>query len=249
MSRRMFAVAVVALSLLAAATVPGWAAPSLQGRAVITYPSNGTILGGIVDVRGIATHPNINFYQLRYAPGSNVTGETQWIDFAIVQAAPVDNAVLASWDTTTIPDGPYVMALAVWGNDDASNPYLFFVESLTVDNTQFVSTPEQETPTPEPLPTAEAGPTPTPVSIEQPATPTPRPTATIAGGVAGEAVPTATAEPDLGIRLPLSTVELRDAFCTGGGIAALLLLLWALYLLLKAAVRYLLRRSRDPRFF
>ena len=248
MSRRMFAVAVVALSLLAAATVPGWAAPSLQGRAAITYPSDGMTLGGIVDVRGIATHPNINFYQLRYAPGSTVTAETQWVDFAIVQGASVDNDVLASWDTTTIPNGPYVLALAVWGVDEATNTQSL-IQNLIVDNTRFVPTPEQETPTPEPLPTAEAGPTSTPVSIEQPATPTPRPTATIAGGVAGEAVPTATAEPDLGIRLPLSTVELRDAFCTGGGIAALLLLLWALYLLLKAAVRYLLRRSRDPRFF
>jgi len=247
MPRRILAVTVAVVSLLAVATVPGWAAPNLQGRAVITYPGNGMSLGGNVDVRGIAAHPNINFYQLRYAPGSTVTGETQWIDFAIVQGSPVENDVLASWDTTTMPDGPYVMALAVWGNDDPSNPYLFFVEYLTVDNTHFVPTPEQETPTPEPLPTAEAGPTSTPVSIEQPATPTPRPTATVAGGVAGEGVATPTTEAGIGLRLPISGSELRDAFCAGGGIAALLLLLWALYLLLKAAVRYFLRRSRDPR--
>lgn len=247
MMRRAAIAALLVLAMSAAGATAGWAAPPLQGRAVISYPSNGTTLGGIVDVSGIASHPNINFYQLRYAPGSTVTGQTQWVDFAIVQSSTVENGILASWDTTTVPDGPYVLALAVWGTDDPSNPYLFFVEFLTIDNTQFVPTPEQETPTPEPLPTAEAGPTPTPVAIEQPATPTPRPTATVGAGlgIVGELTPTPQA--DLGLRLPLSTGELREAFCTGGGIAALLLLLWALYLLLKAAVRYFLRRPRDPR--
>jgi hypothetical protein len=245
MSRRMLVFSALFV-ILACVAAPAWAAPNQQGRAVITYPSNGMMLGGIVDVRGIATHPNINFYQLRYAPGSNVTGETQWVDFAIVQATSVENDVLASWDTTTLPDGPYVLALAVWGVDDSANPYLFFVEYLTVDNTQFVPTPEQETATPEPLPTAEAGPTPTPVTIEQPSTPTPRPTPTV-GGIVGEELATPTAETGLSLELPVSAGALRDAFCRGGAIAVLLLLLWALYLLLKLAVRYFLRRSRDPR--
>jgi hypothetical protein len=204
-------------------------------------------LGGVVDVRGIATHPNMNFYQLRYASGSTVTADTQWVDFAIVQATQIENDVLASWDTTTIPDGPYVVALAVWGQDDAASPYLFFVEYLTVNNAQFVPTPVEETATPEPLPTAEAGPTPTPVAIEQPATPTPRPTATAAGEAIAMETPTATPDDGLDLRLPLSAGELRQAFCTGGGISVLLLLLWGLYLLLKAAVRYFLRQPRGPR--
>jgi hypothetical protein len=118
---------------------------------------------------------------------------------------------------------------------------------LTVDNTSFVPTPVEETATPEPLPTAEAGPSPTPVTIDQPATPTPRPTPTIAGGAAVEVAPTAIPGPGFDLRLPVSIDELRDAFLTGGAIAALLLLLWALYLLLKALVRHLLRRPRGPR--
>ena len=246
MPRRIVLVTAAILALLVAATGTGWAAPDLQGRAAITYPSDGMTVGGIVDVMGIATHPNINFYQLRYAPGSTVTGETQWVDFAIVQGSPVENDVLASWDTTTLPDGPYVLALAVWGVGEDTNVQSL-IQNLVVDNTRFVPTPEQETATPEPLPTSEAGPTATPVTIEQPATPTPRPTATIVGG-AGQAEATPTAEADLGLRLPVDAGELREAFCTGGAIAALLLLLWALYLLLKAAIRYFLR-SRDTRVF
>ena len=247
MRRQVLAGAGLVALVMLSWTVPGWAAPNYQGRAVITYPSNNMTLGGVVDVTGIATHPNINFYQLRYAPGSTVTGGTQWVDFAIVQAAPVENGLLAGWDTTTIPDGPYVIALAVWGTDDAASPYLFFVEYLTVNNAQFVPSPAAETATPEALPTAEAGPSPTPVTIEQPATPTPRPTPTAAGLGVGEETPTATPGGGLGLRLPLSVSELREAFCTGGGIAVLLLLLWGLYLLLKAAVRYVLRQTRDPR--
>jgi hypothetical protein len=234
-------------ALVLAARGPSWAAPQLQGRAVITNPTNGMRLGGIVDVTGVATHPNINFYQLRYAAGATVTGDTQWVDFAIVQAAQVESDVLASWDTTTIPDGPYVLALAVWGQDDPSNPYLFFVEYLTIDNTQFVPTPEGPTETPEPLPTVEAGPTPTPVAIEQPATSTPRPTPTAAGQGAADGSPTQTPEPDLALRLPMDVQDVREAFCSGGGIALLLLSLWGLYLLLKALVRHFLRRTRDTR--
>ncbi len=247
MRRRTLVAVMVSALILLAWSAPGQAAPHLQARAVITNPTNGATLGGVVDVVGIASHPNLNFYQLRYAAGSTVTGDTQWVDFAIVQGTQIENDVLASWDTTTIPDGPYVMALAVWGQDDSASPYLFFVEYLTVNNAQFVPTPEVETPTPEPLPTAEAGPTPTPVTIEQPATPTPRPTPTVIGGVAVEETYLATPETEEGLRLPLGVDELREAFCTGGGIAILLLVLWGLYLLLKAVVRYVLRRTRDPR--
>jgi hypothetical protein len=203
-------------------------------------------LGGIVEVRGIATHPNLNFYQVRYAPGATVTAETQWVDFAIVQGSPVENGVLGSWDTTALPDGPYVMAIAVWGHSDGFPDYQF-VQNLTVNNAQFVPSPVAETPTPEPLPTTAAGPSPTPVTIAQPATPTPRPTATAASLVTDEETPMAAPSAGLGLRLPLSFSDLREAFCTGGGIAVLLLLLWGLYLLLKAVVRYVLRQTRDPR--
>jgi hypothetical protein len=240
--------AILGLTLLASGS-PGWAAPLPQARSVITYPANGMTLSGVVDVTGIAVHPNLNFFQVRYAAGPEPTGDSQWVDFAIVQATQVENGVLGSWDTTAVPDGQYTLALAVWGQDDPSSPYVFFVNFLTVNNAQPVAspTPEVEPPTPEPLPTAVVGPSPTPVPVEQPATPTPRPTPTSVGAGEEELATASSPEEEQGPALTLDVSGLRDGFCLGGMVSILLLLLWAMYLLAKAGVRWFLRqRGRPP---
>ena len=249
MHKRILAVgaALVLVSLLLSAR--GHAAPDLQARSVITFPTDGMTVSGVVEVKGIATHPNMNFFQLRFAAGPEPTGDSQWVDFAIVEGTQLENDVLASWDTTTIPDGHYTLALAVWGVDDPTGPYLFFVNRLTVNNAQPVATPTPEPATPEPLPTEVTGPTPTPVIIAQPATPTPRPSPTPVSELAEESA-TPSAE-DVGqFNVPLDFGELRTAFCTGGMITVLLLLVWGFYLLAKAGLRYLLRQehlNRPPR--
>jgi hypothetical protein len=198
-------------------------------------------ISGVVEVTGIATHPNMDFYQLRYAAGPEPTGNSQWVDFSFVEATQVEDGVLATWDTTTIPDGQYTLALAVWGVDDPSNPYVFFVTRLTVNNAQPVATPTPEPPTAEPLPTAVIGPTPTSVSIVQPATPTPRPSPTPRSEAAEEIAASSAGEAGEGFSVPVDVAELRTGFCTGGLITALLLGLWGFYLFAKAGVRWFLR--------
>jgi hypothetical protein len=241
MQKRILAAGIALVMMLLTVSSPGWAAPQLQARSVVTYPTSGATISGMVEVAGIATHPNMDFYQLRYAAGPDPTGESQWVDFSFVQGTQVENDVLATWDTTVIPDGQYTLALAVWGVDDPSNPYVFFVTHLTVNNAQPVATPTPEPPTPEPLPTAVIGPTPTPVSIVQPATSTPRPSPTPRSEVAEEVAALSTGEEDR-FSVPLDAAELRTGFCTGGVITAMLLLLWGFYLLAKAGVRWFLRR-------
>lgn len=226
---------------------PGWAAPLFQAQSMITYPTDGTTVSGQVEIRGTATHPNMDFYQIRYAPGPQPTGGSQWQDFAIVEGERVDNDVLGTWDTTQLPDGQYTLALAVWGAGDANNPYVFFVTNVTVNNAQPVDTPTPEqTPTQEvePGPTATPGPTPTPVTVEQPATSTPRPTPTMEPGV--EETPMST--PDAGPGVALNLGQIRDGFCAGGLITVLLLSLWGAYLLAKAGIRWYLRRRSEPSF-
>jgi hypothetical protein len=225
---------------------PGWAAPQSQARSIITYPTDGMTVSGMVEVTGIATHPNIREYWLRYAAGPQPTGDTQWIDFAIVAGTQVENDVLATWDTTVLPDGEYTLALAIWGVDDANSPYVFFVTHLTVNNAQPVATPtpEEEPPTPEPMPTVVAGPTPTPVRVEQPATSTPPPSPTSEGGATEETATPSSGE-EGGFSLPLDVPELRAAFFTGGRMALFLFALWGLYMLVKVVVRWLLRRRPD----
>ncbi|OQY19787.1 MAG: hypothetical protein B6I35_11175, partial [Anaerolineaceae bacterium 4572_32.2] len=172
------------------------------------------------------------------------TGGSQWVDFAIVEGTQVENNVLGRWDTTIIPDGQYTLAMAVWGHNDSAN-YVTFVTHLTVNNAQPVPSPtsEEEQPTPEPMPTAEAGPTPTPVSIEQPATLTPRPSPTPEGeGV--EQVSTPSAADEERFNMPFSANELRGAFFNGVLITSMLFLLWGLYMLAKASIRWYLRQSK-----
>lgn len=246
MHKRILVVGIALAVVLLTVGSPGWAAPQFQARSVITSPTDGMIVSGVVNVMGIATHPNMRFYQLRYAAGPQPTGETQWIDFAIVEGVEVENDVLATWDTTIIPDGQYTLALAVWGMDDAASPYVFFVTNLTVNNAQPVETPTPEPPTPEPMPTAVVGPTATPVTVEQPPTPTSPPSPTPEEEEVGE-MTTSSAEEEGGFKLPIDFAKLRAAFLSGGKLTLLLFLLWALYLFVKALVRWLLRqRTRGP---
>lgn len=228
-------------------TVPGWAAPHLQARSVITYPSDGMTVSGVVDITGIATHPNLSFYQLRYAAGAQEAADSQWIDFAIVPSRPVDNDVLGSWDTTGMPDGQYTLALAVWGENDSSSPYVMFVRRVTVNNAQPVPSPtsDQPTDTPEPAPTVEAGPSPTPIPVELPATSTPRPSPTSVTVVEGTQPETPEGPEETPI-LDMDTSELKDGFCAGGTISMVLLGGWGFYLLLKAIVRWYFRERVGP---
>jgi hypothetical protein len=239
MHKRVLAAALALLMVGLTAGPVGWAAPLFQAQSMVTYPTDGATVSGQVEVRGVATHPNMDFYQIRYAPGAQPTGDSQWQDFAIVEGRQVQDDLLGTWDTTQIPDGQYTLALAVWGINDPNNPYVFFVTNLTVNNTNPVSTP---TPVPSPTelpPTATLGPTATPVAVEQPATSTPRATPTVPFSLVPTPTVVAAEEPSVA----LDVGRIRDGFCAGGLITILLLSLWGLYLLAKAALRWLLRRS------
>lgn len=244
MHKRTLAVGMILVIVLLALGSPGWAAPPLQARSVITYPTSGMTVSGVVEITGIATHPNIAWYDVSYAPGPEPTGTSQWVSLANVQNAQVESGVLAVWDTTTIPDGQYSLALTVIGRDDPFT-YQQIVTYLTVNNAQPVAspTPETEQPTPEPMPTAVVGPTPTPISIEQPATPTPRPSPTPGSEEELAGTPAASEEEE-GPALPFNVQDLRGAFCNGGLITVMLFLLWGLYLLAKASVRWYLRSGK-----
>jgi len=240
MFKRMLVVGLVLLVVLLAAGPVGRAAPLYQIESSITQPANGARVSGQVEVRGVARHPNIDFYQVRYAPGSGPTEDTQWEDFGFVYGRQVENDVLGTWDTTQLPDGQYTLALAVWGINDPNNPHLDYVTNLVVDNSELVMTPtpvEEVEPT-QVVATITPGPTPTPVAVEQPPTVTPRPTPTFSPS----ALETPTVAPEGPSELALNVGQIRDGFCTGGMIAVGLLTVWGLYVFGKAGVRWALRQ-------
>jgi hypothetical protein len=241
MHKRILVAGLALLAVLLIVAPVGWAAPPFQGQGIVTYPTDGMTVSGQVEVRGIATHPNIDFFQVRYAPGATVVGDTQWQDFSFVYGEQVQDGVLGVWDTTQVPDGQYVLAVAVWGVNDPNNPFYSFVTNLTVNNANPVSTPTPETTPTEIPPTVTLGPTATPVAVEQPATSTPRPTPTLPSSV----MPTPTVAVVDAPRMALDFSEIRDGFCTGGLITILLLSLWGLYLLTKAGLRWLIRSRSE----
>ncbi len=225
----------------------GWAAPlSQESMWVITYPPEGSVVSGLVPIQGTATHPNFRSYAVLYAPGDRVTGATVWdqqnpIAWGITTM--VVNGTLGTWDTTRLPNGKYVLALAVW-NTGSDTPDVYFINNLTVQNAPPTPTTE---PTPEPTatpiaatPTAE-GAAPIAPTIEQPPTATPRPTPTLGPN----ATPIATDENGNDkLKLDISLDSIKETFMTGVKLAVMLYVLGGMYFIIKAAVRYFMRLVR-----
>jgi hypothetical protein len=245
MYKRVLAAGTALAVALLGVSLPGWAAPLLQWRAVITYPEPGMTVRGIVEIKGYATHVNLDHYQVLYAPGTHAPSDPIWEPITEYVAAPVENNVLCTWDTTQIPNGPYVLILVVWGVGDPGNPYEHIITYITVDNSSLPPSPEP-TLEGEPAATVPPAPTPTPPSIAQPPTSTPRPSPGPESGVEeGIAGPTPEAE-GLGLDTSMLQGILQDAFCTGGLITVMLFLLWGLYVMAKATIRWYMRGAGPP---
>jgi hypothetical protein len=243
---------VLSLFLVSLPTGAGIAAPTSQDNVLaITYPGPGSVLSGQVPIQGTATHPSFVSYGLLYATGTEVTGATQWAHnnpIAWDVRTMVVNGVLGTWDTTQVPNGSYVLAIAMYKVGEET-PSVYFVNNLTVNNAEATATQEptatatEETPT-EGEPTAEAPP-PAAATIVLPATATPRPTPTVAldqpdDGEGGGG------EDGGGLFAPgmFSVDAVKEAFVTGAQLAFLLYAVGALYVLAKAVIRYYLRQSR-----
>jgi hypothetical protein len=114
-----------------------------------------------------------------------------------------------------------------------------------VDNSNFVPSPEPTVSSEnEPEATLPSNPTPTLDVIVQPPTATPTPIPE--GAEEDEITPTAETE---GPSLDLAKMQssLQNAFCTGGLITVMLFLLWGLYVMGKASIRWYLRGSGPVR--
>jgi len=196
---------------------------------------------------GTASHNNFDSYGLLYASGATPTGSSQWVPIVFGVKTMVVNGPLATWDTTELPNGQYTLALALYeiGN---SEPKLFFVNNITVQNEQATPTPEA-TPTEEAAePTQEQGPTPVveqpgtaPIgpTVDLPPTATPRPTPTLSTDETPQPEENTLATTNI-----FSMEALRETFCSGVQIAVLLYIFGGLYVAAKAAWRYYRRYQR-----
>ena len=160
-----------------------------QGQPVpsvtITFPSSNSTINGTAQILGqVSAGDSFNRYELTYSSTSNPTVAIP-IGNAVNTQAPSANSDLGTWNTTTVPNGTYIVRLTAYSN---------FGGSISTENTVTVQNAE---PTPLPsatplapiLPTAQSAPfsTPLPSPFVPPAnnisTPIP---------FDGEATPTAT---------------------------------------------------------
>lgn len=77
---------------------------------LITAPTAGQVLHGPVAVTGLTSIPNFSSSEVSFAYASDATNT--WFSISAT-TQPITNDVLASWDTTTISDGDYILRLRV----------------------------------------------------------------------------------------------------------------------------------------
>ena len=84
---------------------------------VITAPTAGQILRGQVSIAGTTDIPNFASAGLDFAYASDSTGSGFLIQ---TFSQPVANSTIATWDTTSISDGDYILRLRVTLQDGSS---------------------------------------------------------------------------------------------------------------------------------
>ncbi|MCD4673460.1 MAG: hypothetical protein K8R77_12420 [Anaerolineaceae bacterium] len=130
-------------------------------RPKVDSPQAGEALQGVVSVTGTTDIVGFQNAEVAFAYGNDSAGT--W--FLITQSdQPVRDGTLASWDTTTIADGTYLLRVRV--NTDDGESVDVEIKDLRVRNYTPIetSTPRPEEQTAEPqivLPEATALPTPT----------------------------------------------------------------------------------------
>jgi hypothetical protein len=131
----------------------------------ITSPTAGEALRGQVNIQGTTAVDRFESYEVTYSYGDS--NASNW--FLIVKSSsPVENGILASWDTQTISDGKYTLKLTIFLT--GGKTFEAIVPDLRVRNYSIVETS---------TPPAQAEFTPGTTTIAEKATVTPRITPTL----------------------------------------------------------------------
>jgi hypothetical protein len=83
--------------------------PRQTGRAAITAPRDGSVLKGIVTIRGTATSNNFAFYKFEFEDERCAAG----VCFVADGKRAVANGPLLRWDTRSVPNGTFLLRLVV----------------------------------------------------------------------------------------------------------------------------------------
>lgn len=203
--------------------------------AVITSPTEGARLFGLVTITGSAAHPTaFSAYTLEYRDLREPAAPWFLVQERVTQQ--VQDGVLGAWNTIMVPDGFYQLRLRVFLDDDRSAEYI--VTNLQVANSE-------PTPVPTVAPDLSGGalaptPGPSPTSpIEQPPGNNPAP-AEITGLdtiPAAENNSASVASNDSGSATRINLDRVRGAFCSGVYLAFVAFGAMAIYVIIRRRMR------------
>lgn len=103
--------------------------PAALPGAQIVAPAMFAFVSGQVSVRGSASGADFDSYRLQAGQGLN---PRTWVQIGETGSQPVENGLLAMWDTTASPDGLYALRLLVTRADKQVQTAVL---QVTVDNT------------------------------------------------------------------------------------------------------------------
>jgi len=128
------------------------------GDPVIVAPRPGDVLQGVVTIAGSSDVTGFGSAEISFTYTDDPTGT--WFQIS-KNSQPIFNERLASWDTTVITDGDYVLRLRVYLIDGSFHEVL--VSGLRVRNYTPVETPTPMAIAPKATPLATFTPTATPL--------------------------------------------------------------------------------------
>lgn len=117
--------------------------------ARVLAPADGEVVNGIIQITGSAAAQNFARYQLEYAPLGNPNNFVP-ITGAITDQRPTSGTVLGEWDTRNVPNGDYIIRLAMFATQQSGGGYLYRTTRVRVENIPPTptATPTQPTATP-----------------------------------------------------------------------------------------------------
>lgn len=126
--KRFFAV------ILSFLVLPGYGF-ALPENLVINFPQKGQSVQGVVEISGSVVSDTFLRGEIYYAYSN--TDNTTW--FLITQLdQPIENGILARWDTTTITDGEYQIKLKLTKTDNTTDELIIqpvYVRNYSIEPT------------------------------------------------------------------------------------------------------------------
>ncbi len=90
----------------------------------ITEPAAMATVSGIVPVTGTVNPSNLQFYYLEVAPFLSDPATAEWMPVTLPNTAPVDNGLIAQWNTEMVADGAYALRLHAFLTDGTEAAFL-----------------------------------------------------------------------------------------------------------------------------